>query len=184
MARKGFTLIEILLVIFVMVLLATSATVSFSNSAKTFDYFGQVKELTMKLREAKGFAESNREFANCEEPELAVLADSFSLRISNDRYEVLEGGCVVGEVDLREFGYWMEVVGEGDLATELQVPVDLSYERGTGVFRAFEDGVLISKAEHVYLRLRFFDLENDLERYVVIFQLSGLPEVFETLPDL
>ncbi len=181
MAQKGFTLIEILIVIFVMVILATSALMSFSNSAKTFDFFGEVKSFVMEVRAVKAAAESNREF-DCEEE--GVLEDTFGVRIYNNRYLILEGGCEVKEVDLAGTDYWFEVVAAGNLAFELDLPVDLVYERGTGNFRAFSDEVLLSKAENPYVRVNFRDRVEDLERYIVIFQLSGLPELFEDLTAL
>lgn len=181
MAQKGFTLIEILIVIFVMVILATSALMSFSNSAKTFDFFGEVKSFVTEVRAVKAAAESNREI-ECEEE--GVLEDTFGVRIKERSYLILEGGCEVKEVDLAGKDYWFAVVAAGNLAFELDLPVDLIYERGTGNFRVFSDEVLLSKAENPYVRVNFRDRGEDLERYIVIFQLSGLPEVFESLNEL
>lgn len=181
MRPKGFTLIEILIVIFVMVLLATAALMNFSSSTKTFSYFEQVQSFVAEIRAVKAAAESNRE-VDCDQE--GILEDTFGVRIYNKSYFILEGGCEVKEVDLAGTNYYLEAVGEGNLAMDLDLPLDLIYERGTGTFRAFSDGVLLSKVENAYVGVSFSETAQDLNRYVVIFQLSGLPEVFESLNQL
>lgn len=59
--KKGFTLVELLLVIFLVALLATIALSSYTDSTRTLNFLGGYKQMMSSLRTARSYAITNKQ---------------------------------------------------------------------------------------------------------------------------
>lgn len=180
---RGFTLIEILLVILIFMLMATIALTNLSQTTEIFDFFVYQKQLVTDLREVRGFAASSKQFSiDCPERADSFLKDFYAIELQEDGYSLLEGGCVDKEIDLSETDYRISLKGSGDLGDTLKFPVHLAYEKGSGEFFAYEnDGIILDKSLHQFVAINMSDEVNNVDKEIVIFQISGLPETFNNL---
>lgn len=160
-----------------MVLLATAALMNISRSAETFDYFSRLNDLTSSIRQARDLSLTSREFVDaCD-----GAKDSYVVRIEQKSFAISEGGCRNGEelFDLAGTNYELAVFN--DNAEALDFPVELQFMKGLADLSVFSNDLLIPANDSKFVRIDFADSNEDVVRHVVIFQLSGLPEVFENL---
>lgn len=86
--------------------------------------------------------------------------------------------------------YRVEVLDSTAAHNPITMPITIFYEIGSGELTIFDGGTppaIIDKNAEKYIALRFYEIPetaNSLEKYVVIFQVSGLPEEFNDLDDL
>jgi len=192
-------LIELLIVVFLIGILATSALSGFIGSQDSFDFFAKQKDIASTIRTARTLAVTNKEMrsmcgdgADAEPP---ASAKRYAAQITADSLTIFADTCDFGAydldvmdpriktIDLSETNYRLEVLRAGDLEA-LGFPVNLSYERGSGEFSVRSRGEILPKDQYKYVAMRFYQLGGDLESYTVTLQVSGLPENFSNIDAL
>ena len=208
MKNKGFTLIEILLVVFLIGVLATVAIKSYIDSTSTFKFLSGYGQVVSSLRTARSDALSNTQqngapverYGVCIANDAVVtFADvgqkdlKLDLLQANAADIALLHGCgplnpgdLSGAQDtlLREKtanigaqGYAMTVFDHKDSPLLTSMPILIFYESGSGNLTAFNSaGTVIAKDTVPYLNIRFFQNSGSLERYIRVYQVSGLAE--------
>lgn len=196
---KGFTLFELLIVVFLLAMLATAALSGFIGSQDSFNFFAQQKDVSSTLRTLRTFAVTNKEMrgpcGDGADAPLPASAERYSAEITADSLTIYADTCAFGaygldamdpvikEIDFSDSNFRLQVLRSGDLEA-LDFPVNLSYERGSGEFSVRGNGVLLPKDQYRYVALRFYQLDGDLEDFTVILQVSGLPENFSNIDSL
>ena len=178
--KKGFTLVEVLLIILVLGLISITAVSSYLNAAKTFNFVGAYKQVTDSVRTARSYALTNRDSEN---------VDHYGVEINQKEViSFADTGSVLHEHDNDDQKFETRSYKFVDTNYELQVtdfslPLTLLYATGSGELFVYDDNGLIEKDLHSYVEIGFFDTEEDIDNYIVVFLLSGLIEEFkEALP--
>lgn len=191
--KKGFTLIEILIVVLVFGVIATLALSTYVKSTGTFDFLSNYKNVLSALRTARVYALTNREAGG-------TIPDRYGLQINTN------GVIVFAETGLESFTYepqspdlspgeYDELVKDFDLAAtnyrieafnssdiELAMPLMIFYEIGNGELTIFQDeNDTVEKDEHKFIILRVYENGTELERHIMLFQVSGLPEEYDNV---
>jgi len=195
---KGFTLIELLIVVLLLALLSTAALSGFIGSQDAFDFFAKQKDISSTIRTIRTFAVTDKEMASdaCGEDSEAS-AKRYAAEITENKLTIYADTCAAGayflddkdkiikELDFSNTGHGFQVLRAGDFV-EMDFPVNLAYERKTSEFsiRSSEDSVLLPKDLYKYIAIRFYETEGDLESFIVILQVSGVPENFNNLNSL
>jgi len=221
-SKKGFTLIEILLVVLLIGMLATIAIRSYINSTTTFKFLSAYQQVTSALRTARSDALSNEQqtvngvtvspkrYGVCLGSNgVATFADTGSKELKFDLtnsdssafISLNVGACTFTtnangapeDVILRDKSFNMGDSGYQIYSLDPTKPANnniiagsvvVFYESGTGNFSAYDsNGNLLSKS-----LLPFFSIDfkqkpgiGTLERYIRVYQVSGLAEESTTL---
>lgn len=202
--EKGFTLVELLLVVFMIGILGTLAISSYISTVGGFGFISKQKEITAAIRDARNLAVTDKDMSEtCGNGEGAkvVTAERYGASIQDDGIVFFAdvspdntfslGSCdmIMKEIDLSGTDYELSVVTQAG-AQALEFPVSILYERGSGDFSVREESsdaganTLISKEQHNYIAIKLENTEEDQQAYVLIFQVSGLPEVVSDLDDV
>lgn len=182
--KKGFTLVEILLVFALIAIISTAAISNGINSSRTFAFLSSYKNTMNSIRAARSYA-----ITNVHMPQEGV-ADSI---LEGTRY-----GVMVRETDLSVFAdvgdtpYELDISGGKDVFLDLltvnlstnytisvgaplTLPIYLYFEPGTGDLSAYDSGGLLDER---CISFGFSDGDK-LTKHIVIFAISGLPEAFD-----
>lgn len=199
---QGFTLIEVLLVVFLIGILATAAITSYVNSTTTFKFLSSYQQVTSALRTARSNALSNEQQGGVMPKRYGVCISKKDVTTFADtgdkefKYDLLDpskaGGCRNNDIfaqsitnedtksqdksfDFASQGYELGVV-------DIELPVLIFYESGTGNLTAINGkNVKIDKTVNKYLNVSVAQKDGDLKKYIRIYQISGLVEESPTL---
>lgn len=220
-SRGGFTLVEILLVIFVIALISTAAISNYINSTGTFNFLSKYKQVMSVIRTARSFALTNKEVANPKAGEAAILPERYGVYISGkevflfadvgdkamfyDKNEddidaagqstncnnVSTGGddkydVIIAEKCFNFVGSEYVIKAADSNNAALTLPVILFYRTGTADLEIRQnDGngsnEVVAGADHKCISFELSQIDDDLKKYIVVFQVSGLAEEYDTL---
>lgn len=177
--KKGFTLIEVLLIIFLVGLLGVAAVSAYIGSTKTFNFLSNYKNVMSSIRTARSYAITNKDGdtvdrygVKIEEQTVTLFADV------GETFFKLDGE----DKEIRKYNFEGTYVIKAT-QEEIDLPVYLFYETGSGELYSYHNDVIfLPKTVTKHIDLKFSDPDEDLERYIVIFQVSGLAEEFVNLP--
>lgn len=190
---RGFTLVELLVVVLLVATLATIAISSYINSTDTFSFLSEYKNVMSSLRTARSYAITNKDTGG-EVPErygvfmatggVTAFADSGA----NDFVFDFGGDPSSNDAVIKNYSfadYAIQAQNSAVTHDDITMPVTIFYEIGSGELTIFDgDATIIDKNAEKYIALRFYETAGDLEKYVVMFQVSGLPEEFNDLSTL
>lgn len=200
--NKGFTLIELLIVIFLVSVLTVTAVSSYIKSTDTFEFLNSYKNVVSSIKAARSYAITNKE-NNGQVPKrygvriqgkvVTVFADT------GDTDFVYEAPCTdcdpqpgdpkpdtiitTKQYDFSQTSYFLTAFDSKDV--NLQLPIVLFYESDNATLtiktNAGDGGAneTLAKNEHKFAYLIFNDPESTQKKYLVVFQISGLPEEYE-----
>lgn len=221
-SRGGFTLVEILLVIFVIALISTAAISNYISSTGTFNFLSKYKQIMSVIRTARSFALTNKEVANPKAGEAAILPERYGVYISGkevflfadvgdkamfyDKNEddidaagqstncnnVSTGGDDKYDVIIADkcfnFGESEYLIKAADSNNgALGLPVVLFYKTGTADLEIRQnasdqaENEVVAGADHKCISFELSQIDDDLKKYIVVFQVSGLAEEYDTL---
>jgi prepilin-type N-terminal cleavage/methylation domain-containing protein len=200
--KKGFTLVELLVVVTVVMLLSVIAIGMYFNSLRTFTYFSNFKNIQSVFRQARSFAISNASIG-AESPERFGVfftdeEEFYRIFIFADRGEkyLYEEGIdtiYLTKDYLIPKSKFDIIVSEANKETPqdyFKFPMAFYYEKSTGSFKAFSatEGdnpkatQSIEKSASNFIDILIVSKENDLlKRHLVINQVSGLAEEYKRL---
>ena len=184
-SKKGFTLLEVLIVIAILGIMGLVAITTYMDTTKTFSFRANYKSFVAAIRSARSYAITNKtlDTETTEYDRYGVYIGLDSITVFADNAESAfeynpEGDNsdkTLGGIDHIYDGYEISVIGfEADDADYV-----LFYENGTGEMTAYQfmnGGYrLISKNTNKTIKFSFND-GGSLTQYVNVFQVSGLPE--------
>lgn len=197
MKTKGFTLVEILLVIFLIGTMATVAISSYINSTTNFKFLSSYQQVTSALRVARSNALSNELQSGVSTKRYGVCISSTNVITFADtgdkefKFDLKDSNKAVGcndtdifatsitnedvklqdkTFDLGVQGYVVDVIG-------MELPVLIFYDNGTGNLKAINGkNETIDKAVNPYLNISVAQKVGTLTRYIKVYQVSGLAE--------
>lgn len=200
--KKGFTIVEILIMVFLIGMLGTIAVSSYLNSTATFRFLSEYKQLRSSLDVARTYAITNRQvrgevpdrYGVCVSADsVVVFADVGDLPMQFDpdgdfekgackrvAEDPLEGDEVDVVVSSHVFGEdysvgAFEVAGDSDLFSDDEDFVLIFYE-SDGTVTVIHDDRPISTANAEFF-LRFYEEDGDrFERNIKIYLLTGLAD--------
>ena len=199
--KSGFTLVEVLVIVFVLSFLSITALGGYFNSNITLDFLSNFKEFRTLLRSPRSYAINNKVVDGTIPPsygiyigevdedtglqEVVVFADNGDVQQAYDDAEsdfpdtVMPSGSLTIDTNF----YELEVFDSTN--SPLEFPVTLFYESSTADFSAFYDGAIyLPKSTQRYLAFEFVSVRDpDLFKYLVIFQVAGLSEESNSLPN-
>jgi prepilin-type N-terminal cleavage/methylation domain-containing protein len=182
-SKKGFTLVEMLLVFALIAIVSAAALSSYFNSSKTFEFLDSYKQVMNSVRVARSYAITNYQIAAAEgqplestrygvefnEKSVIVFADNGPTPY---KFESPQDTLVTFQnVDLSGTEYQLTAL------SGLTLPMYLYYEAGSGDLSVYEGNDLVDKR---CVSFQFDD--GNLFKYIVIFRVAGLPEVFNNDP--
>lgn len=192
-STKAFTLIELLLVTFLIGVLSILAFNSYFSSTNTFKFLEVHKEIMSSLRTARSYALTNREL-NGNIPfsygiyltgtSTAFIAEVEDTSQCPDPNDTINGYCGFKNqgVNFLTKGYQLSVKDFND--DPVTMPVTVLYDWQSGDLHLVDgDGVELSKANDKFIYLELKDPNNNLTKYTVIFHITGLIEEHKN-PDL
>lgn len=184
--KKGFTMIELLLVIMLIGLLSIASYSAYNGSVATFRFLSNYKSAMSLVRNARSYAIVNKD---------SKTVDRYGVRIQA-RDTNNPGKVILFEDTLNPYEYDSgtdKIVDEFDFVAPFvlsnvsksdAMPVTLFYNMGSGDLTAkYGDAVpplVFSKKDYPYLTFNFTD--GKISRYIVVFQVSGLAEEFTQTP--
>ncbi|MBT3704375.1 prepilin-type N-terminal cleavage/methylation domain-containing protein [Candidatus Peregrinibacteria bacterium] len=189
---KGFTLIEILIVVTIVAILSTSALVGLVRIQDHFEYQASVNKTVSLFKEIRSLALGN---ATVENPapeggqivpfqygahvDLATkTVTTFADMPSGNKWEFEPAADpVFGTYQLGDkFDYTTQ--NEKDVEN---VDMTIFYEPTTGDFSIKQIGTFDGR----FVSLRIYDIEKeDRQKYLVFFRISGTPEEMDSLDAL
>lgn len=206
--KKGFTLVEVILMILLIGILLTSALTSYFSSAKTFNFLEAYKSVMTPIRTARGYALANKDGATIQKYGVRLKEDCVSfmqLEAGDDPFELENHDCKGYTEDEKAtfptfLNHEMTIDFGGDEDYEIALPDEyeeelnlyLLYETGSGNLTAYHDvsagdgnQTLVSKTSEegkdVWISVSDAN-DPDLEQYIVILTVSGLAEESKSLP--
>lgn len=176
--KKGLSLVEVLLMIVLIGLLGVAALTLYFNSSETFQFLSEYKNVVSIFREVRANAISNKNSENVERygikiesNKITMFADAvppFSYNAESD--ELLKEVSINSPYEI------------GFLTGDTVMPVYLYYDIGTGNLTSYHgNDVLLSKDDTKRLDFKFSDGAN-LEKFISVFQVTGITEEFKTQP--
>lgn len=175
--KKGFTLVEVLLITFLIGLLGVAAISAYIGSTKTFSFLSNYKNVMSSIRTARSYAITSKDGDTVDrygvkigEQTVTLFADVGMTFFQFDR----------GDREIKNYNFGDTYVIESQ---DVVLPLYLFYETGNGELYSYHDnGEFLSKTNTKHIGLRFSATDEDLERFIVIFQVSGLAEEFVNPP--
>lgn len=173
--KKGFTLIEILLVFALIAILGTAAVSNYLSTTRTFNFLNKYKEVVAAVRNVRTFAVANKQ--------LETGMTRYGIEINETAITVFSDAKTPYFKDLTDTVFLNESINLAgtdykiDVRNELKpFPVSVFYENGTGNVKIFHKGVELKKdtTKCIYLRL----YNGSSERFIDINNISGLIESF------
>ncbi len=202
---KGFTLVELLIVVLILGLLGTMAISNYIGTAGTFGFIAKQKEIASLIRKARTLAVTDKDMGYvCGNGGNAVAVTAQRYGVKIEAHEITLFADVSPFNDFRlgvceemsdmkmkiltlSNDYELSVMPGADL-DELELPVTLLYERGSADFSVREDGnganSLVSKEAYKYVSVKLENTDNNQESFILIFQVSGLPESLNNLDEV
>ena len=197
--KQGFTLVEILLVVFMVSILAIVAIRSYINSTDTFNFLSQYKNVFSSIRMARSYAITNKDLngvvpssygVKIEAKAVTLFADNGGRPYQFDAVNPAPGAPAADTViatktySLQNTPYVLSATGGSD--QPLALPVLLFYDKSSAEFSARYgvDNTILQKASDRYLALKLSGPNNDPLKYIVIFQVSGLAEEYDQIAEL
>lgn len=190
-SKKGFTLVEVLLIVLVIGLFGTIAVTNYINSTGTFNFISGYKSVMSSLQTARSYSLTNKQISD-------EMPERFGVEISEDSIIAFaddglvdltfepEEDSIVKSFDFSETDY--QISASDSDGNALAMPLKLFYKSGSGQVKIFETTNLgaqeVKKNEHRYVVLDFHTADESLRKYIVLFQVSGLPEEYNSLNDL
>lgn len=178
---KGFTMIELLLVILLIGMLAAASFSAYNGSVATFRFLSNYKSVMGIVRDARSYAIANRN---------SETVDRYGVRIEENKVILFEDTINPYEYNadsdkiVDEFDFVAPFALSNVSKSEVPpLPATIFYDMGSGDFTAkygVKDASTFSKKDYPYLNFKFTD--GKLSRYIVVFQVSGLAEEFTKLP--
>lgn len=205
---KGFTLIEILMVIFVLALLGTAAISSYINSTGIFNFLNQYQQVVAVMRTARSYALTNKQVANPAQAGDYILPDRYGVYIdaagkqvtlfadTGDVPSFYDGknddtdtqyDVVIGSKDVFLGKDYVLSAADSTGTNTLALPVAFFYTVGTGDLVIFEKAGVsatsseVKKSDHKCVSLLFNEAAAKRSKYIVFFQVSGLAEEYDKL---
>lgn len=199
---QGFTLIEVLLVVFLIGVLATAAITSYVNSTTTFKFLSSYQQVTSALRTARSNALSNEQQGGVMPKRYGVCVSSTDVTTFADtgdkefKYDLKDpgkaGGCNNSDIfaksstneDTKSQDKSFDFASQGYVLAvdKMDLPVLIFYESGTGNLTAINGkNVKIDKIANKYLNVSVAQKDGDLKKYIRVYQISGLVEESNTL---
>lgn len=194
--KKGFTLIEILIVVMIFAVIATLALSTYVKSTGTFDFLSNYKNVLSSLRTARVYALTNREAGGTipnrygvqiTETGVIVFAETGPTAFTYEPQapDLAEGAYdeLVKNFDLAAANYRIEAFDSNFPApgSNLTLPLLIFYEIGSGELTVFQNPDEVPKNEHKYIVIKVYDNNSDLERHIRLFLVSGLPEEYDNV---
>lgn len=189
---KGFTLIEVLLITVLLAILGLAALSAFTDSSGTFTFLENYKNITASLRSTRVFAITNKiegaerygvsltQTANSVTDENIIQVTSFadtgdkSFEFEPNKDEVMPADTytISGNYDMR---LQNDATGNG-------LPLLIFYDAGGEKMTIISNGDILPSETTPIVAIQFLDNENGHEKYLGIFQVSGLIEEFNEPP--
>lgn len=187
---KGFTLIEVLLITVLLAILGLAALSAFTDSSETFTFLENYKNITASLRSTRVSAITNKiedaerygvliqqkTIVGTDENliELISFADTGTTSFAKDDDDEImpsDSYTITGKYDIK-------------LAndTKNSLPLLIFYHAGGEKMTVISAEDILPSESAPLVVLQFVDNEKDHEKYVGIFQVSGLIEEFAASP--
>lgn len=221
MNRKGFTLIEILLVVLFVAVLGTVAVSTYMNSTKNFTFLSGFKNVMSVVRTARSYAITNNDIGGVKPPRYGVYLNSKCVLLFADwgddafKLELPSGdsGCatptsstptkydeIVKQFSLADSPFELDFLNSQaspvtvsarvpvppTTGTSFTPPLQLFYDITSGKVTLMDsNGDVIDKREEKYVAIRLHEgTTNGTQKFIVLFQISGLPEQFDEISSL
>lgn len=176
--KKGFTLIEVLLIILLIGMLGVTALSTYFNTSDTFKFLSEYKTVVSMLREVRANAISSKD---------SETIDRYGIKIEQNKITVFADADTPFTYDLADGSikdftindqYAITFLNEG-----LSLPVYLYYENGSGNLSAYHGAgnLLLSKSDTKRLDFKFSD-NGELQKFISVFQVTGIAEEFKEQP--
>lgn len=181
---KGFTMVELVVVIFLVAIMATIAISSYVNSTDTFNFLANYKNVMSSIRTVRSYAITNKQIGN-------EIPDRYGVKIEADKVIAFadDNGNFAFDDDvdtkIKEYTFtkYVNEVQDSELAhNPIAMPVKIFYASGSGELTIFDgNDNIVDKNENKYVVISFAEIADGSAKYIVIFQVSGLPEEFSNL---
>lgn len=197
--KAGFTLVEVLVLVFVISLLSITALTNFLNSNLTLDFLANFKEFRTQIRAPRSYAINNQTLNESIPPgygvyisepdtegeqEVIVFADNGELQgfYDDENADFPDTIMTDGEIKIDNARYSVSALASSG---ELTLPLTLIYENGSAMMDTYENGgVFVPKDTDKFVALKFqSERDISLYKYLVIFQVAGLAEEANKLPN-
>lgn len=194
--HKGFTLIELLIVVFLVAVLGTVALSTYTNSTGTFNFLASYKNVMSVIKNARSFAITHRQNANLVPDNYGVNITAKQITLFADVgakpfvFEPPAGAAgvkydsIITQYDFANTEYQIKIWDSSKIM-RLGFPVALYYNKSDGDLNIRQKGSttndIVAKTDHKFIVLEFYKLNSTTKKYIVIFQVSGLPEDYKDL---
>lgn len=193
--KQGFTLIEILIVVAVITIITVTAIANYFNVVNTYSSLSDYEKVNAIISRARTYAINNSEFQGMVPPRYGIWMVTNKIIFFADNgeqsYFYDPGGSTIPDsdvevIDFDDSGVIVEALDATSAHNPIGEPIVLFYENGGAEFTAMvgEPGTIIPKNTNQYIIFRVCDAPcnaDDFRRYIVLFQVSGLPEKFDNL---
>ena len=206
--NSAFTLVEIIIVVMLMAILGTIALSMFFGTSRSITFFANFTNIQSTVRQARSMAVNmmatggstpDRYGIYFEKTEKAyeyyLFADNGAIPFLKDNADIIIEGK---HFSLSQDNYELEVFSRdnttlfgpsnGANVFGTDHPVSIFFEKDSAEFNLFYNKSSYLKAQqHLprlssnYVAIKLYDPNEDIVRYLVINQVSGLSEEMETL---
>lgn len=176
--KKGFTLIEVLLIILLIGMLVTTAFSSFFDTSETFTFLSEYKPIISDIRKARSYAINNKNSDTYERHGIYIEANDIWLFGDLNTPFMWDGELNEQILEHLSFNEDYEIVLLSNFGGA-GLPVELYYDNGSGELTSYADSggqVLLQKDQYKRLDFMFEYADNDLQKFFYIFQVSGIVE--------
>ena len=202
--KKGFTLVEVLLVILLVGILLTSALTSYFDSAKTFNFLEAYKSVMQPIRAARSYSLANRDGGEVEKYgvritekcvaflELKVGDDPFTLESEANSAKCKDDVPDFVNSDLSADFTDSDYIVGSPFSDEEELPIYMFYDTLSGDLTAYHNVTVdektsvskkSSEGKDIWLSVSNTK-DDDLEQFIVILTVSGLAEEATSLPEI
>ncbi|MFC1615931.1 prepilin-type N-terminal cleavage/methylation domain-containing protein [Patescibacteria group bacterium] len=195
--KAGFTLIEVIIITLILGILGVAALTNYITTTRTFNFLAAEKSIASALRVARAYSATNKavkidgeQFVPdrygilIEQKGITTFADVGATPFYFDASAPSDYILINKSFDFTDTSY--EIVFWDSAQLAITLPALIFFEKESSEMTVFGDVKnnhdLISKMDHKHITLRFEDIDRDIIRYIVIFQLSGLSEGFKEMP--